>query len=148
MAAQLPGIINGQVAPAIAPYYVAYTLTSWNRLYHLYTQPDVAFRAPYAATVNALFDGSHSNESIIAALPSDIGALLTPKFLGLIRDPQGRFRHAFTVNSICWTPPVPVRMYAASGDTTVPQANTLDCAQAIRAHGGQVQVVQVGNVDR
>lgn len=38
-------------------------------------------------------------------------------------------------------------MYAASGDTTVPQANALDCAAAIRAHGGQVQVIQLGHFD-
>ncbi|MDR0346258.1 MAG: hypothetical protein LBI49_24690, partial [Nocardiopsaceae bacterium] len=34
--AQLPGIFNGQVAAGVAPYYVAYTLTAWNPLYHLY----------------------------------------------------------------------------------------------------------------
>ena len=147
VAAELPAIINGQVDATVAPYYIAYTLTSWNRLYHLYTEPDVAFRAPYAATVNSLFDGSHSDESIIAALPSSLGALVTPKILGLLRDPRGRFLHALEVNSTCWTSPVPVRLYASNGDRTVAPADALDCAQAISAHGGHAQVIQLGNAD-
>jgi len=44
--AQLPGIFTGQVAAAIAPYYVGYTLTAWNPLYHLYPAPGDAFPPP------------------------------------------------------------------------------------------------------
>jgi len=55
---------------------------------------------------------------------------------------------AFQANDACagWTPDVPARLFAASGDTTVTQVNALQCAQAIRAHGGDVQVIQVGDV--
>lgn len=147
--AELPGIFNGQVAPAVTPYYVAYTLTSWNRLYRLYGAPRQAFRAPYAAKVTGLFDGSHQDQQVVAALPSSLGSLLTPRYLGLLRHPAGRMLRAFEANSTCsgWTPRVPVRLFAARGDTTVTQVNAQHCARLIAARGGAVALVQVGNVD-
>jgi hypothetical protein len=147
--AELPGLFNGQVAAAVAPYYVTYTLTSWNPLYRLYATPRQAFKAPYAGVVTRLFDGSHQDQQIAAALPSSLGALLTPEFLRLLQHPQGRFLHAFEANATCtgWTPLVPVRLYAASGDTTVTQVNAEHCAADIRAHGGSAELVQLGPVD-
>jgi hypothetical protein len=50
-----------------------------------------------------------------------------------------------TVNGAGWTPNVPVKLFAASGDTTVTQVNAVQCAQAIRAHGGRVQIGDVGH---
>jgi hypothetical protein len=94
-----------------------------------------------------LFDGSHSDESIVEALPSEVGALLTPKFLGLLKHPGGHFLRLIRANSTCWTPPVPVRLYASAGDTTVTRVNALDCARAIRAHGGDVRIIPLGHVD-
>src|SRR5215510_12973589 len=79
--AQLPGIFNGQIAAAITPYYVGYTLTAWNPLYHLYPAPQDAFRQAYAATVQGLFDGTHPDQQIIAALPPRLRDLLTTRYL-------------------------------------------------------------------
>jgi predicted dienelactone hydrolase len=147
--AELPGLFNGQVAAAVAPYYIGYALTSWNPLYHLYTTPAQAFREPYAAKITRLFDGNYRDEQIPAALPSNLPALLTPDFLGLLRRPHGELLRASEANSTCtgWTPPVPVRLYAASGDTTVTQVNAEHCARYIQAHGGNVRLIQVGHVD-
>jgi len=39
-----------------------------------------------------------------------------------------------------------VRLYAASGDTTVTQVNAQHCRQTIDAHHGQVRLVQLGAV--
>jgi hypothetical protein len=85
---------------------------------------------------------------VMAALPSSLDKLLTPEYLGLLRHPQGRLLRAFQANDTCagWTPDVPVKLFAASGDTTVTQVNALQCAQAIRAHSGRVQVIGVGDV--
>jgi hypothetical protein len=146
--AELPGLFNGQLAAAIQPYYVGYTLTTWNALYHLFSVPADAFRAPYAGQMAGLFDGSHQDAAVMAALPSSLDKLLTPEYLGLLRHPQGRLLRAFQANDTCagWTPDVPVKLFAASGDTTVTQVNALQCARAIRAHGGRVQVIGVGDV--
>jgi len=146
--AQLPGIFNGQIAAAIAPYYVGYTLTAWNPLYHLYPAPKGAFRPPYAANVEGLFDGTHPDQQIITALPPRLQDLLTTRYLRLLQHPTGALKAALIRNSTCtgWTPRVPVRLYAASGDTTVTQVNAQNCRQTIRAHHGQVRLVQLGAV--
>jgi hypothetical protein len=149
ISAELPGLFNGQVASAVAPYYIGYTLTTWNALYHLYGTPADAFLAPYANEISGLFDGSHQDAAIAAALPDSLNKLLTPQVLGQLKNPQGRFMRAFQANQTCtgWTPQVPVRLYAASGDTTVTQVNAQQCARAIQARGGSVQLIQLGQVD-
>ena len=146
--AQLPGIFNGQIATDVALYYVGYTLTAWNPLYHLYPAPQDAFRQPYTASVEGLFTGSHPDQEIIAALPSRLRDLLTSPVLRLLQHPAGAFKTALVRNSTCagWTPQVPVRLYAARGDTTVTQVNAQHCQQAIRAHHGQVRLVELGAV--
>jgi hypothetical protein len=133
----------------VGPYYIGYALTSWNPLYHLYATPGDAFRAPYAAKMAKLFDGTYPDEQIPAALPSNVAALLTPEFLRLLQHPQGEMLRALLTNATCsgWTPQVPVRLFAASGDTTVTQVNAEHCASAIQAHGGNVEVIQLGHVD-
>jgi len=146
--AQVPGIFNGQIAAAITPYYIGYSLTAWNPLYHLYPAPQDAFRTPYAATVAGLFDGTHTDQQIITALPPRLQRLLTTRYLRLLRHPSGALKAALIRNSTCtgWTPRVPVRLYAASGDTTVTQVNAQHCRQTIRAHHGQASFVQLGAV--
>jgi hypothetical protein len=146
--AQLPGIFNGQIAAAIAPYYVGYTLTAWNPLYHIYPAPEDAFRHPYAASVQGLFDGSHPDLQIIAALPPGLRDLITTRYLRLLQHPTAALRRALIRNSTCtgWTPRAPVRLYAASGDTTVTQANAQHCLQNIRTRHGHVRLVQLGAV--
>jgi len=148
LGAQLPGIFNGQVAAAIAPYYVGYTLTAWNPLYHLYPAPQAAFRQPYAASVAGLFNGTHPDLQIIAALPSQLRNLLTARYLRLLQHPTGALKAALIRNSACtgWTPRAPVRLYAASGDTTVTQVNARHCRHAIRTRHGHVRLVQLGAV--
>lgn len=147
--AELPGLFNGQVSEAVAPYYIGYALTSWNKLYHLYATPAEAFKDPYAARVTKLFDGNYPDDQIPAALPSSLPGLLTPKFLNLLKHPSGELLRVSEANSTCtgWTPRVPVRLFAARGDTTVTQVNARHCAQDIRDGGGNVQVVQLGAVD-
>ncbi len=146
--AQLPGMFNGQVGAGVAPYYAAYTLTAWNPLYHLYAAPADAFRPPYAASVEGLFDGSHRDAQIFVSLPPSLRDLLTTRYLRIARHPAGAFRRALIRNGTCtgWTPQAPVRLYAARGDGTVPQANSLHCQQAIGAHGGHARLIQLGAV--
>lgn len=146
--AELPGMFNGQVNAGSAVYLTGYVLTAWNPLYHLYARPTDAFRQPYASRVAGLFDGHHTYPQIRRGLPSTLQALYTPGFLRLLRHPAGALRRALIANSTCagWTPRVPVRLYAARGDKTVTQVNSLHCLRAIRAHHGRVRLVQLGSV--
>jgi hypothetical protein len=148
LSAELPGLFNGQVAAEFQPYYVGYLLTSWNALYHLYAAPADVFRAPYAGRIAGLFNGSHQDAAVIAALPSTLSRLLTPEYLGLLRHPRGQVLRAMQANDTCagWTPDVPVKLFAARGDTTVTQVNAEQCVRAIRARGGHAQMIQVGDV--
>jgi hypothetical protein len=147
--AELPGIFNGQVAAVAAPYYLGYLLTSWNPLYHLYTAPSQAFRQPWAARVQQLYDGSHQDQQVLTALPA-LSRLLTPGYLRLLRHPTGNFLRALDANSTStcagWTPRVPVRLYAASGDSQGPPVNSVDCLRAIWARGGDASLIGLGSV--
>ena len=145
--AELPGLFNGQVSPAVEPYYVGYVLTTWNPLYHLYAQPSDAFRAPYASKMATLYNGSQQDNAVVAALPPTLRQLLTPRYYALLQHRTAKVTRAFAANDTCgWTPRVPVRMFAASGDTTVTPADAAQCAATIRSHGGNVTLVQLGNV--
>ena len=143
LTAELPGLFNGQLDPAIQSYYAGYVLTTWNRLYGLYTSPAVAFRAPYANEMARLFDGSQQDGTVIAKLPPTLDKLLTPKFYAWLQHPTGALRTAMQANDTCsgWRPDVPVKLFAASGDTTVTQVNAEQCAQTIH-----VPVVRLGDV--
>ncbi len=145
--AELPGVFNGQVAAEAAHYYLGYLLTSWNPLYHLYSSPSAAFQQPYAARVQGLYDGSHQDQQVLAALPP-LSRLLTPAYLRLLQHPTGKLLRALNANSTCfgWTPRVPVRLYAASGDSQGPPVNSVDCLQAIRARGGDASLIGLGSV--
>ena len=147
--AEIPGIFNGQLAPAAAPFYLSYVLTSWNRLYHLYSAPSQAFQQPWAERVQQLFDGNHEDQQVLATLPA-LSRLLTPAYLRLMRHPTGTFLRALEANSTCagWTPRVPVRLYAASGDSQATPVNSVNCLRAIRASGGDASLIWLGSVGR
>jgi hypothetical protein len=146
--AEVPGILDGQVDPAMAAYLASYTLTAWNPIYHLYGKAADAFRGAYARTVPRLFDGSHSDSGIAAALPSSLADLLTPWFLYRLRHPSGALLRALKANSTCggWVPRAPVRLYAAAGDRTVPETNARHCASVLGRGGSQVPLVELGEV--
>jgi hypothetical protein len=139
-----PGVLN----PKHATFYLAYFTVAWNRVYHLYRDPAQVFRAPYDTTVSRLFDGTHSEAAIMAALPATPQALLTPGYIRSLLHPSGAMLAALHANdSICsWRPVVPVHLFAAHGDTDVAIANTTHCTQQLRAHGATADVTDVGNV--
>lgn len=143
---QVPGMFDGRVDPHSAVFYLSYFLTAQNRLHPLYKDPAEVFRAPYAQAVESLFDGSHGMEDIVAGLPASLQEMLTPEWYANTRDPRGALRTALeaTVGSCDWKPAVPVRLYAGSGDTDVPIANTRACAADLVRHGVRAKVVDQG----
>ncbi|MFC7620943.1 alpha/beta hydrolase family protein [Microlunatus sp. GCM10028923] len=129
--------------------YLAYLIISWNRIHGLYDDPADAFRAPYAATIEELFDHTHPAYEVLSALPQDPADLFTPEFLGLLEHPTGRLAEVIKDEAeVCqWRPPVGVRLYSASGDRVAPAKNSLYCAAQVRQHGGRAQVVDLGEID-
>jgi hypothetical protein len=143
LSAEVPGLFNGQLAADVEPYYVGYVLTTWNRIYHLYATPAQAVREPYANEMASLFNGSQQDATVAAKLPPTLDKLLTPEFYTWFQHPTGALRDALAANDTCsgWRPDVPVKLFAASGDTTVTQVNAEQCGKAIGA-----PVVQLGDV--
>ncbi|NIK57205.1 hypothetical protein [Kribbella shirazensis] len=150
LGAELPAAWDGRVLPATATFYLAYFVTSWNRTVGLYDDPREAFRAPYATTVEGLFDGTHTDEEIVAGLPDSPEKLFTPEFAERLQHPSGRFLRALrAADRVCedWTPRVPVRLYSGTGDTDVVAANADSCASSLVARGADVTVHSMGAVD-
>lgn len=129
--------------------YLAYFVTAWNRLYGLYATTDQAFRAPYATSVETLFDGDHQASQIAAALPPTSKRLFTEAFLQQVRHPTGTLRRKLRVmdNTCDWRPDVPVRLFHAKGDEDVAFANSLHCQRQLTAHGADQQLTDVGRLD-
>lgn len=150
LGSELPATFDGRVAPATAAFYLAYFVTAWNRTVGLYDDPREAFQAPYAKTIEGLFDGTHPDEEIIAALPDSPDKLFTPEFTQRLAHPTGRFLRALqAADQIChdWTPRVPVHLYSGTKDTDVVAINANACATGLRARGAQVTVHSMGPVD-
>ncbi|MFF2078412.1 lipase [Kitasatospora sp. NPDC058162] len=147
--AELPALLDGSLEPKSSALYAAYLLVAWNRLHHLYDAPGEVFRAPYDTTIEALFDGSHTGPELFAGTPGTIGELLTPRGLAMLRHPTGRFAQALRVaDGTCdWTPHVPVRLYAAEADEQAADANTDHCEAALRSHGADPEVIDLGTPD-
>jgi hypothetical protein len=147
--AEIPALLRGELDPPSAVLYIAFWTVSMNRLYRLYNDPAQVFQQPYAATVEGLFDGSHSEQDILAALPSAPTALLTPQYTARLQHPSGALARAMRQNdtSCDWRPHAPVRLYGADGDRGVVFANSLQCQAALSAHGTRAALIDVGDVD-
>ncbi|WP_329383565.1 alpha/beta hydrolase [Streptomyces sp. NBC_01351] len=143
---EVPGIVDGRVAPRTAVFYLSYFLTAQNKLHPLYKDPAEVFRAPYAQAVEDLFDGTHREEEIVNALPATPQELLTPEWYENIRAPRGELRTALKANDgACdWKPAAPVRLYTGAADTDVPIANTRACAADLARHGVRARIVDQG----
>ncbi|MFJ2769854.1 alpha/beta hydrolase [Streptomyces sp. NPDC087300] len=145
---EIPALFDGRVNDTSGIFYTAYFLVAQNRLHPLYKDPAEAFRAPYADRVEALFDGRHGEEDVVAALPESVKQLLTPEFSERMKHPTGGLKEALEANdgACAWKPRVPVRLYAARGDTDVPIGNARSCAAGLAAHGARVPVLDQGAV--
>ncbi|MEV0263821.1 alpha/beta hydrolase [Streptomyces sp. NPDC050617] len=146
---EIPALFDGRVNDTSGVLYTSYWLVAQNRLHPLYKAPAEAFRAPYASRVEELYDGEHSEEEILKALPATVEKMLTPAFRAKMQHPTGGLLEAMrAADHTCdWGPAVPVRLYAASGDTDVPMGNATSCAAQLADHGTRAPVMDQGNVD-
>lgn len=145
--AQAPAALDGRVVPRAAVIYLAYWITAMNDVYHFYDDPAEAFRPPYADRVERLFDGTHGLVDIALNLPATPERLLTPRYLDWARNPDGAAAQAMDDSDIgCdWVSAVPVRLYAAAGDRSVPYENARRCMRA--PLGVRAELVDLGEID-
>jgi hypothetical protein len=129
--------------------YAAFGLVALNRVHHVYSSPAQVFKAPYAGTIETLLDGNHTSQQLIAGTPGQLSDLLTARGFAMLRHPAGAFAAALKAdsNACDWTPRVPVRLYLASGDEQVVNANTAHCQAAFAARGARVAAVDLGTPD-
>ncbi|OZM79598.1 hypothetical protein CFP66_25345 [Pseudonocardia sp. MH-G8] len=134
---------------ANASLYLAYFTTTWDRMYGLYDSPGQAFREPYAAQVDVLFDGDHKTQEIASALPPAAADVFTEQFLGQVRNPTGVLQERLRpLDTTCdWRPEVPVHVFHAAGDRDVGFAHAEHCRRQLAAQGAEQQLTDVGAVD-
>ena len=147
--AEIPALLSNSLNPESEVLYISFWTVSMNRLYHLYDNPAEVFQQPYASIVEGLYDGNHSEEDILSALPNSPTALLTPQYIARLQHPTGALLHAMKQNDVScdWHPNVPAQIYAADGDDGVAFANAQQCQAQLAEHGDKVELVDVGHVD-
>jgi hypothetical protein len=148
--AEVPALLNGEVEAKSATLYPAYLLVAYNRLHHLYDSPSQVFQAPYDRTIEQLFDGSHTGQQLFAGTPGTIDELLTPYGKEMLRHPTGPLAAALQVlEGTCsdWTPQAPIRLYLSNGDEQAVNANSRHCQAALRSHGVDAPLIELGPLD-
>ncbi|MFI7106973.1 alpha/beta hydrolase family protein [Nonomuraea sp. NPDC050227] len=143
---QFPELIAERLDPRTSAFYLAYWTASMNRLHHFYDSPAEAFQDP---AVEALYDGNHTFDEIIAGLPASPLDVLTPKFQQWYLNPSGAVLKALETNDdTCssWRPRVPVRLFAARGDREVVARNSRNCLRDLRRHGTDATLTDVGDI--
>lgn len=150
--AEIPAALSTdpvQLSQIDSAFYLAYFLTAWQRVYHIYSDPSAVFQAPYDKTIPPLFTGYNDEDKIFPQLPSTPRQLVTPAFLSQLEHPSGRLLAALRTNdSTCsnWRPNMPVRFFYADGDEQVSPADTTQCRADLTAHGVHTTAVDVGTV--
>lgn len=82
-------------------------LVGFNRVHPTAGMPGQIVKAPYARTIEGLFEGRHTGDQVLSGLPGSVNELLTPFGLNLLRHPSGGLAAALrSTDSVCtgWTP--------------------------------------------
>jgi hypothetical protein len=147
--AEVPALLHNTLNPESEVLYISFWTVAMNRLYHFYDNPAEVFQQPYASIVEGLYDGDHTEQDILTALPNSPAALLTSQYIARLQHPAGALLHAMKQNDVScdWHPDAPARIYAADGDDGVAFANAQQCQAQLAAYGSQVDLVDVGDVD-
>jgi hypothetical protein len=157
--AALPSVLDGalarlnpnhQLGAKIAVLYTAWMLVGFDRVHPIAGMPDKIVKAPYARTIEDLFDGRHPGDQVFNGLPSTISELLTPFGINLLRHPAGGLAAALRgTGRVCqgWTPDAPIRLYYATNDEQAVNANTFHCQAWFAASGARVPTINLGTPD-
>jgi hypothetical protein len=127
------------------PYYYAYVVTAYQRVYSLAPDWAALFSPPNNTTIPPLFNGNTDGSTINSYLPAcNVSSILTAAVVTSLRnDPNCVLRQALRDNDVDqWKPLAPMRMYHCSGDADVPRANSQVAYSNFVARGAaQVQLI-------
>ncbi len=135
-------------APApTSSLYVTYALLAYDHVYDIFDAPGELFLPPHDGQVEALFDGKHEVQEIVAALPPTPAELLQPSFVAsFLEDKDHPLRVLLRMNDVLdWTPRAPITLYHGKADVDVPFANAERAFAALKARGAAVELVNVGD---
>jgi hypothetical protein len=120
-----------------SPWYLPYTLFSFNDAYGIYDSPSQFMIAPYSSSLYPLFDGTHSESEINPIMPSVPNLILRPEVLQAFESDESHpLRIALKDNDLFnWTPKAKMRMFHCHGDKTVPYANSQVALDSFHARG-------------
>lgn len=127
--------------------YLAYIAVSYAAQYH---QPlGTVITEHHAKVLPGLFDGNHSIDAIIAALPADPHDLFRPDALAAIKANQPNwFTDGLAANeAFRWAPKAPLRLYYGDRDTDVSPRDSKQFAAASARLGGNIHLMPQGPYD-
>jgi pimeloyl-ACP methyl ester carboxylesterase len=126
---------------------IAYMVNAYCTIYG-YPESDV-LKEEYAATVPALFDGTHYSFEVEAALPANPRDMFRAQFL----NDYDNGRNTWLLTALAeneaykWTPRAPVRLYYGEGDTMVSPEEARMVYEEFRRRGCSVELDSVGDYD-
>ena len=126
------------------PLYLGYLVRAYSEIYG---QPIRSLvKEQYADALPRLFDGTHTVDEIVAALPHAPREMFTPEFLANSDNGADQwFRKALAANEAYnWAPKAPLRMYYGDSDQDVSPEDAKFAAKYMTERGGNVKLISVG----
>ncbi len=127
------------------PYYYAYVLMAYQRVYSLAPNWTALLASPYNTTIPPLFNGNYDGSVINTYLPACNVSTILPTALrsALQNDPASPLRQALRDNDLDqWKPVAPMRMYHCAADADVLYANSqVACSNFLAQGASQVQLI-------
>jgi len=122
------------IASYSSPALIGFILYSYSEYNDVVNLSEV-FKAPYAAQIPGLFDGTKDLATINASLTTDMTALLNQTFVNDFNtNNTNSLRLAFRENSLLnWNPKSPIRLYHSMEDEIVPYAISVNAQQVLSA---------------
>ncbi|HEX8546717.1 MAG TPA: prolyl oligopeptidase family serine peptidase [Cytophagaceae bacterium] len=110
----------------IYPAYVAFLITSYEKVYNWNKPLDYYFNKSYAIQLPELLNGSHDSIYINSRLTGDLSKLFNPKFYNNLKGSgELEFKKALVMNSLInWSPQAPLRLYHGTNDEIIPYVNS------------------------
>lgn len=127
----------------------SYFVWTLNSVYHFAPALTEIVEQPWAGDLAGLFDGTHTLDSIAAALPQDFSSFIVPSFKKqAVGNPQSAFRQALRANNVNnWVPKSPMLLLQGAVDKEVPTDNTTKTCAAMKKAGAPVDCYLIPGMD-